>query len=42
MAGPAQIVINGGSHVYRPPRGRAVPALDEALCRVFVPIVSEA
>ena len=29
MPGPAQIVIDGVSHVYRPPRGREVLALDD-------------
>src|SRR5512141_3189372 len=29
MAAPAQIVIDGVSHMYRPPRGRAVLALDQ-------------
>jgi hypothetical protein len=42
MAGPAQIVIDSVSHVYRPPHRRAVPALDAALRRAFVPIMSEA
>ena len=28
MAAPAQIVVDGVSHLYRPPRGRAVLALD--------------
>jgi NitT/TauT family transport system ATP-binding protein len=29
MTGPAQIVIDGVSHMYRPPRGREVLALDQ-------------
>ncbi len=34
MAGSAQIVIDGVSHIYRPPRGRAVPALDQVSIEV--------
>jgi NitT/TauT family transport system ATP-binding protein len=34
MAGPSQIVIDGVSHIYRPPRGRAVPALDDVALEV--------
>jgi len=34
MPGPAQIVIDGVSHVYRPPRGREVLALDEVSLEV--------
>jgi NitT/TauT family transport system ATP-binding protein len=34
MAGSAPIVIDGVSHVYRPPRGRAVPALDQVSLEV--------
>jgi NitT/TauT family transport system ATP-binding protein len=34
MAGPAQIVIDQVSHVYRPPRGRPVPALDNVSLEV--------
>jgi NitT/TauT family transport system ATP-binding protein len=29
MSAPAQIVVNGVSHMYRPPRGREVLALDD-------------
>src|SRR3954454_9341039 len=29
MSAPAQIVIDGVSHMYRPPRGREVVALDD-------------
>ncbi len=34
MSGQAQIVIEGVSHVYRPPRGRAVLALDQVSLEV--------
>jgi NitT/TauT family transport system ATP-binding protein len=34
MPGPAQIVIDNVSHVYRPPRGREVLALDEVSLEV--------
>jgi len=34
MAGPAQIVIDGVSHLYRPPRGREVLALDSVSLEV--------
>jgi len=34
MVGPSQIVIDGVSHIYRPPRGRAVLALDHAALEV--------
>ena len=34
MPGPAQIVVNGVSHVYRPPRGREVLALDDVSLEV--------
>ena len=34
MAAPAQIVIEGVSHVYRPPRGREVLALDQVSLEV--------
>jgi NitT/TauT family transport system ATP-binding protein len=34
MPGSAQIVIDGVSHVYRPPRGRAVLALDDVSLEV--------
>ena len=34
MSGSAQIVIDGVSHVYRPPRGREVLALDEVSLQV--------
>jgi NitT/TauT family transport system ATP-binding protein len=34
MAGSAQIVINGVSHLYRPPRGRAVLALEDVSLEV--------
>jgi NitT/TauT family transport system ATP-binding protein len=34
MAGSAQIVIDGVSHVYRPPRGREVLALDDVSLEV--------
>jgi NitT/TauT family transport system ATP-binding protein len=34
MAGEAQIVVEGVSHVYRPPRGREVLALDEVSLKV--------
>jgi NitT/TauT family transport system ATP-binding protein len=34
MAGAAQIVIDQVSHVYRPPRGRPVPALDNVSLEV--------
>ncbi len=34
MAGPAQIVIDGVSHLYRPPRGREVLALDRVSLEV--------
>jgi NitT/TauT family transport system ATP-binding protein len=34
MSGPAQIVIDGVSHLYRPPRGREVPALDRVSLEV--------
>ena len=34
MAAPAQIVIDGVSHLYRPPRGRAVLALDQVSLEV--------
>ncbi|MGH6683279.1 MAG: ABC transporter ATP-binding protein [Pseudolabrys sp.] len=34
MAGSAQIVIDGVSHVYRPPRGREVLALDQVSLEV--------
>ena len=34
MAGPSQIVIDGVSHIYRPPRGRAVLALDHVALEV--------
>ena len=34
MPGPAQIVIDGVSHVYRPPRGREVLALDDVSLEV--------
>lgn len=34
MPEPAQIVIDGVSHMYRPPRGRAVLALDEVSLEV--------
>jgi NitT/TauT family transport system ATP-binding protein len=34
MAGPSQIVIDGVSHIYRPPRGREVLALDHVALEV--------
>ena len=34
MAAPAQIVVDGVSHLYRPPRGRAVLALDRVSLEV--------
>ena len=34
MPGPSQIVIDGVSHMYRPPRGRAVLALDDVSLEV--------
>jgi NitT/TauT family transport system ATP-binding protein len=34
MAGPAQILIDNVSHVYRPPRGREVLALDQVSLEV--------
>jgi len=34
MAAPAQIVVDGVSHLYRPPRGRAVLALDQVSLEV--------
>jgi NitT/TauT family transport system ATP-binding protein len=34
MAGPAQIVISGVCHMYRPPRGREVLALDQVSLEV--------
>ena len=34
MTAPAQIVIDGVSHMYRPPRGRAVLALDQVSLEV--------
>ena len=34
MPGPAQIIIDGVSHVYRPPRGREVLALDDVSLEV--------
>ncbi|MGB7258075.1 MAG: ABC transporter ATP-binding protein [Pseudolabrys sp.] len=34
MAGSAQIVIDGVSHLYRPPRGRAVLALEDVALEV--------
>jgi len=34
MAGPSQIVIDGVSHIYRPPRGREVLALDQVALEV--------
>ncbi len=34
MSGSAQIVVDGVSHVYRPPRGRQVLALDEVSLQV--------
>jgi NitT/TauT family transport system ATP-binding protein len=34
MPGPAQIVVDGVSHVYRPPRGREVLALDDVSLEV--------
>ena len=34
MTAPAQIVVDGVSHLYRPPRGRAVLALDQVSLEV--------
>ena len=34
MALPSQIVIDGVSHLYRPPRGREVLALDQVSLQV--------
>src|ERR1700732_5499493 len=36
MMAQAQIVIDGVSHVYRPPSGRSVPALEEVSLDVGV------